>query len=221
MSDVTALAQAFLAGQINPSYTTNYFQPAYLPQGQMSALPSWLYADASSTAQIASLLGGSVFQAPPPGNYQGTGIPNANWIQTDGGSFVPGDVFPPGVILSYASLCQAATSIAGSIPGGTVGNSCNQSGTTTPAYVYGTATSPVPTVTTNTVPVVTSAVVGNTVASTNAVAQTNVPVNTTNTNAATTTDNGNVFTEESISGVPNWILMLAAGVGIFFLVKGQ
>jgi hypothetical protein len=62
-------------------------------------------------------------------------------------------------------------------------------------------------------------------ASTNLNTNTLVPVSTqtnmTNTNAAATTDNGNVFTEESISGVPNWVWILAAGVGIFFLVKGQ
>jgi hypothetical protein len=134
--DVTPLATAFLQGKINPSYSTLYAQLGYSQTPQ--ALPAFVNADMATTQQVASLLSGSVVMA-PAGNYQWanpatpTMVP---WVQTSGGSFRVGDVFPPGVILSYQSLCDAATSIAASIPGGTVGSSCSGSGVTEGASQY-------------------------------------------------------------------------------------
>ena len=125
-TDVEALTQAFMGGQIQPTFTTEYFQPAYLPQGQLSAIPSWEYMDAGPAGVIAALLGGSVFQAPPPGNFQGTGIPPANWIRlSDGGTVLPGDLFQPGSVLSFQDLCDAENYFVASIPGGQLGPHCS------------------------------------------------------------------------------------------------
>lgn len=136
-TNVGPLAQAFFDGQVNPSFEpTQYFQPAYMAPGQESALPDYLYMDNGSAQQIASLLGGSVVQAPPPGNYQGTNIPPANWIQLADGLFLPGNAFPPGVILSYPDECAAENALVSEIPGGVLSSTCAGGGTgTTPTQL--------------------------------------------------------------------------------------
>jgi hypothetical protein len=76
------------------------------------------------------------------------------------------------------------------------------------------------------VPTLTSAVAGNTNSQTSAVAQTNSPVNTTNTTMASsdgtaTGVTGNVLTEDSLGlGLSNWEYAAIAAVGLF-LVMGK
>lgn len=218
MTDVTNLATAFLQGGINPSYSPLTVMMAYSTVPQQ--LPTWVNADIGSTQQVASLLGGSVIMAAPPGNYQyaaGSQIPQVPWVTVADGAFVIGDVFPPGVVLSFGSLCAAANEIAAAIPGGTVGNSCVGSGVTTPAYVY---QAQAPTVnatnTTNVVPPSESAQSGNPVPSTTAVASTNQQTNTTNTTSGQ--NNGSVPIE-IISGVPDWLLVVGVGLVVLMMIK--
>jgi hypothetical protein len=210
-TDVTALAQAFLSGLIHPSYTPVVFQPSYLPSGQTTQTGAWENCDLATTQQVASLVGGSVFNAPPPGNYQyaaGTQIPQVPWVRVSGGSFVVGDVFPPGVILNFQSLCAAANEIAASIPGGTVGASCNQQGQDTPAFQYQNV---VPPNVVDVAPIL------------------NPVKNTTNTNASGTNPVAPITSGQSIlntvqgdvasSGVPSWELVVGAvGVGLILML---
>ena len=128
--DVGPLAQAQFSGGLNPSFLpTQYFQPSYLPAGQESPLPDWLYADSGFASQIASLLGGSVTQAPPPGGYNGTGIPNANWVSVDGQMILPGNLFQPGTVLAFPDECGAEKYLAASIPGSQMSSACSSGGT--------------------------------------------------------------------------------------------
>ena len=133
---VGPLAQAQFSGQLQPSYLpTQYFQAGYSSTPQ--ALPTYLYATQGFAQQVASLLGGTVVSAPPPGNYQGTGIPNAYQVQLPDGSLVlPGNLFPPGVILSFQSECDAEASLVASIPGAQLSATCSGGGTgTTPTQL--------------------------------------------------------------------------------------
>lgn len=128
-TDVGPLAAAFFSGDVNPTFLpTQYFDPSYMAAGETSALPSDLYMDAASASAIASLLGGSVYQAPPPGGYNGTNIPPANWIQVTDGAFDPGLLFPPGVVQSYPDVCAAEQAFASEIPGGVVSAACASGG---------------------------------------------------------------------------------------------
>lgn len=133
---VGPLAQAQFAGQLHPDYLpTQYFQAGYSTTPQ--ALPTYLYATQGFAQQVASLLGGTVVSAPPPGDYQGTGIPNAYQVQLPDGSLVlPGNLFPPGVILSFQSECDAEASLVASIPGAQLSATCSGGGTgTTPTQL--------------------------------------------------------------------------------------
>ena len=135
---VSALAQAFFTGQLSPAFLpVQYFQPGYLPPGQLSAMPQYLYATQGFASQIAGLLGGSVVSAPPPGNYQGTGIPNAYWVQLPDGTMVlPGNLFQPGTVLSFQDECDAENYFAQSISGGVESATCQSGGTgLTPAQM--------------------------------------------------------------------------------------
>ena len=128
--NVGPLAQAQFSGQLSPSFDpTHYFQPAYLPAGQESPLPDWLYATQGFASQLASLLGGSVTQAQPPGGYNGTGIPDANWVSVDGQMILPGNLFQPGTILSFPDECTAERYLVESIPGGQLSATCASGGT--------------------------------------------------------------------------------------------
>lgn len=124
-TNVELLAKAMLAKSLKPNFSTQYFQPAYLPSGQLSALPSYFYMDDAGAGQVASLLGGSVVKGQPPGGYNGTNIPDANWVRlADGQLILPGNLMPPGVILNFSDLCQAESMLAGEIPGGVTGPEC-------------------------------------------------------------------------------------------------
>lgn len=127
--DIGPLAQAQFAGQLSPSFLPpQSFQPSYLPAGQLSTLPVYDYATDSFASQVASLLGGSVVQAQPPGNTNGTGIPNANWVSADGQMILPGNLFPPGVILDYPDECSAERNLVASIPGAVLSAACAAGG---------------------------------------------------------------------------------------------
>jgi len=127
--DVSGYAAALVANQVHPSYLTNQtWQPAYEP-GKTELLPSDLYLDDATSAQIAGLLGGSVYKAQPPGNLQGSGIPDANWIRLpDGGSVLAADAAgPAGLSISVPGLsiqCGTEQILAGDIPGGVMGADC-------------------------------------------------------------------------------------------------
>lgn len=224
MPDVTNLATAFLQGSINPSYTTLYAMMGYSLTPQ--ELPSWVNCDGATTNQVASLLGGTSFMAPPPGNYNwGANVspPLVPWVRTSGGDFVVGDIFPPGVILDYSSLCVAATSMASAIPGGTVGNSCVGGGVTTPAFAY---QNPVIGVSQN--PVSVSNQVNTTNTNTNNTQSTgavgaeglNNAVGTSNTtnNTQSTLLGADWLDGSMIGGIPNWGLLAAAGLALFLLM---
>jgi hypothetical protein len=123
--DIGPLAQAFFQGQLSPAYLPpQSFQPSYLPEGQLSTLPTDDYATDAFAAQLAGLLGGQVVQAPPPGNIQGTGMPPANWVSVDGQMILPGNLFPPGVILSFPDECAAENELAAEIPGAQLSSAC-------------------------------------------------------------------------------------------------
>lgn len=127
--DIGPLAQAQFSGQLNPAYLPpQSFQPSYLPAGQLSTLPVYDYATDSFAQQIAGLLGGSVVQAQPPGNVNGTGIPNANWVSVDGQMVLPGNLFPPGVILDFPDECSAERNLVASIPGAQLSATCAAGG---------------------------------------------------------------------------------------------
>lgn len=127
---VGPLAQAQFSGQLDPSFLgTQYFQPSYMPPGSESAIGYAYPTDAFAQA-LASLLGGSVVQAPPPGNLNGTNIPPADWVRAaDGTMIAPGNLFQPGVILSFGDECAAEKYLASSIPGGQLSPTCASGGT--------------------------------------------------------------------------------------------
>jgi hypothetical protein len=121
-TNVEPIAQALMAGALHPTFQTTYYQPPYLPPGTQTEAPSWMYMDGASAGQIASLLGGSVFQSPPPNL---PGAPPANWIRLgDGGQVMPGNLMQPGTVLSFGDLCAAENYFAQSIPGGIPGSHC-------------------------------------------------------------------------------------------------
>lgn len=126
--NVEPLAQAMVSGQITPSFLpAQSFQPTYLPAGQTTTLPGWLYATPSFASQLAQLLGGSVVQGQPPGGYQvapGSSLPATSFISVDGQQILPGNIFEPGTVLSFADLCTAENFLTNSIPGSAFGPSC-------------------------------------------------------------------------------------------------
>jgi hypothetical protein len=129
-TNVEPIAQALMAGALHPTFQTTYYQPPYLPPGTQTEAPSWMYMDAGSAGQIASLLGGSVFQSPPPNL---PGAPAANWIRLgDGGQVMPGNLMQPGTVLSFGDLCAAENYFAQSIPGGIPGSHCGGPGAPAP-----------------------------------------------------------------------------------------
>ena len=158
---VQAIAQAQFLGQISPSFMpTQYFTAGYSTTPQ--ALPTYLYATSDFAGQIASLLGGSVVSAPPPGNYQGTNIPNALWVQLSDGSMVlPGNLMQAGTVLSFEDECDAENYFASSIPGGQLSSTCSGGGTgLTPSQISNppVTTTPVTTTPVSTTPIVTTPV---------------------------------------------------------------
>lgn len=127
--DVGPLAQAQFSGELSPSFLpTQYFQPAYMPAGQQSPVGT-PYATDSFAAAIASLLGGQVVQAPPPGNLNGTDIPDGDWISVDGEMIWAGNLFPPGIVLSFPDECAAENYLVQSIPGASLSAVCAAGGT--------------------------------------------------------------------------------------------
>jgi len=142
---VGPIAQAQFSGQLKPSFLpTQYFTAGYsnVPQ----ALPTWLYATQAFASQIAGLLGGSVVSAPPPGNYQGTGIPNTYWVQLGDGTMVlPGNLLQPGTILSFEDECSSENYFQQSIPGSVLSATCAAGGTgMTPAQLAQSKAPPPP-----------------------------------------------------------------------------
>ena len=243
-TNVQAIAQAMLGGQLsNLNFSTEYFQPAYMPVGQMSALPQSDYISDSGAALIAGLLNGSVFQADPPGNPQvapGYTLPPANWIRlADGNTVLPGNLIQPGTVLSFQSVCDAETYFANAIPGGELSSDC--AGTSDPIITQsgGTVTLPVaaaPAPSTNyTTPIAvtplpvsapvqssgSSAILANPTPAPGAAPNT-TPPNSSNTSVSTTTsDWTSIFTETSIGGVPNWVWMAGVGVALFAFAGGK
>jgi hypothetical protein len=127
--DVGPLAQAQFSGELSPSFLpTQYFQPAYMQAGQQSPVGT-PYATDSFAAAIASLLGGQVVQAPPPGNLNGTDIPDGDWISVDGEMIWAGNLFPPGIVLSFPDECAAENYLVQSIPGASLSAVCAAGGT--------------------------------------------------------------------------------------------
>jgi hypothetical protein len=134
--DVEPLGQAMMSGALAPSFEPQVsYQPTYLPAGQETQLPTWVYATSAFASQIAGYLGGSVVQAPPPIGFQGDSaspLPLANWISADGQQILPGNIFQPGVVLAFDSLCAAENYLTDSIPGSEFGPSCASYATSTP-----------------------------------------------------------------------------------------
>ncbi len=277
-TNVEAIAKALLGGQLHPNFATTYYQPPELPTGTLTQAPSWMYMDPAGAGQIASLLGGSVFQSPPPNL---PGAPAANWIRLgDGGQLLPGNLLQPGTVLSFGDLCSAENYFAQSIPGGELGAACGGAGTpAVPAAApagsrtvgAGTRNAPPPITTTGrpipqqpqTVapagasnPPIGSQVVnsggaapasgggassgivafsgpcGNMPcldASACSAGQTFIPpggmlasgqVTQTGACQDATPVSGSWFTDEMISGVPNWALLVAAGLGVWAFSQG-
>jgi hypothetical protein len=135
---VGPLAQAQFAGQINPSFIS---PSPYVPQpgSVLQAIPTYDYPTQAFAQQIASLLGGSVTQAPPQGDYasQASNIPDAYWVQLPNGQLVaPGNLFLPGEILSFPDECAAEAFFEDSIPDSVLSAACAGGGTgTTPAQM--------------------------------------------------------------------------------------
>ena len=100
-TNVEAIAKALLGGQLHPTFETTYYQPPYLPTGQETQAPSWMYMDPAGAGQIASLLGGSVFQSPPPNL---PGAPAANWIRLGDGGHIARGIFS-----SRGRCCRSGT----------------------------------------------------------------------------------------------------------------
>jgi len=212
---VEAIATAQFQGQLTPSFLPQqYFQASYSQTPQ--ALPLYLYATQGFASQIAGLLGGSVVSAPPPGNYQGTGIPNAYWVKLPDGSMVlPGNLLQPGTVLGFQDECAAEQYFQGSIPGSELSATCAGGGTgitPTQLAVSQGATAPVtpsgqstivgytPTATTTVQPVGTTPVV-----------PVSVPATTTTVTAAAPTQAVNFTAGDSCSTVQQKIASLQAG----------
>lgn len=127
--DVTRLAEAGRAGQLHPVYRQGLtWQAGWMPPGQRSPMAPELYADDATAAQLAQLLGGSVYQAGPRGVWQGPEAPPAaNWIRLpDGGSVLAGDV-ALGVGVGGSGECGWIANLAQYIPGATVPPECMDS----------------------------------------------------------------------------------------------
>lgn len=125
--NVGPLAAAQFSGQLNPQYSAQYWQPNYSSSPEQ--LPLYLTATQGFTQQLAGLLGGAAVQAAPPGNLNGH-TPNVWWVRLpDGSMILPGDLFPPGVILSYDSECSAESALASAISGGQMSRTCAAGGT--------------------------------------------------------------------------------------------
>ncbi len=124
--NVESLAQAMMNGGLSPAFQPPVsYQPSYLPAGQTTTLPTWLFATDSFAQQLAHLLGGSVVQAPiPDGMFEGSGIPDTDYISVDGQQILPGNLFQPGTVLDFGSLCDAESYLIDSIPGAQFGASC-------------------------------------------------------------------------------------------------
>jgi len=131
--DVGPLAQAQFTGALSPSFQPPvFYQPAYMPVGQTTSLPDNLYATDAFANQLASLLGGSVVQGPPPGNYQvapGVQLPPADYVSVGGQQILPGNLFQPGTILSFQDECDAENYFVQSIPGAQLSATCAGGGT--------------------------------------------------------------------------------------------
>jgi hypothetical protein len=247
-TNVEPIAQALMAGGLHPSFQTTYYQPPYLPPGTQTEAPSWMYMDAAGAGQIASLLGGSVFQSPPPNL---PGAPPANWIRLgDGGQVMPGNLLQPGTVLSFGDLCAAENYFAQSIPGGIPGSHCGGPGAPAPVAsavqaapvavrnpppMLGTQGRPIPqqTVHPAAAPIIASQTAGGTLpviaplqtgggSAPPPASQvvTGTPGASPAANQTATTVSGSWFTDEAITGVPNWALLAAAGLGLYLFTSG-
>ena len=137
--DVSALAQAMANHQIQPSYISgNFWYPGYMTPGTKDPLPDQKFATDATAQQIAGLLGGSVVKDVPnlaqvtPGQiWQGTGVPNANYIELPDGTRVnAGDIaavsqLSPS-IYGLSTLCGYEQILTMTIPGAELGSGCQQ-----------------------------------------------------------------------------------------------
>lgn len=127
--DVSKLAQAQFAGQLQEGYVSLQYQPNYEP-----GLQPWPLQEATQgfAQQVAQLLGGSAVQVPGNQlqNLPGSNYPSVWAVSLPGGGVVdPAQLFPAGVILSYPDECTAETSLVSQIPGAVLSSACAGGGT--------------------------------------------------------------------------------------------
>lgn len=122
--DVTALAQAFLAGQINPSYGPARSSPSAFAGVQPTPWPSSDFPDLGTAQQIAGLLGASVQSLPVEDAGGVLDIPTTYWASLPGGNVRISDIIQAGNLAS-GNLCSVADNLANAIPGGEAPSQCN------------------------------------------------------------------------------------------------
>lgn len=108
---IQALVSAIMNGSFQATYVTNPAQLQETTLGGTATMPNFYYASDQTAQQLASLLGGTVVQRPPFGQYN---EPPANFIQLPGGqTFNAADVAyyaktgPEGAAQLTSNLTQA------------------------------------------------------------------------------------------------------------------
>lgn len=125
---LNALATAANAGQIRPIYILgNTFNAGYSHTPQ--TIPADYYVDDVTAQQIAGLLGATVVKLPLPElNYDGTGIPPANYIQFGGGNVVNAayiaNACTGSISAGSSQLCGREQMLSYIIPGSVLDDSC-------------------------------------------------------------------------------------------------
>jgi hypothetical protein len=125
--DLSALAQAISSGGLKPSYIDGqYWQPSYKSTPEL--LNKYLYLDDTTAARIASLLGGSVFQAIPTDlGPNASSAPLSNWIRLADGNVLNAALATPHWLWGDSgsqSECMVEDLLALNVPGGRVSATC-------------------------------------------------------------------------------------------------